>query len=261
MAQHAPDLAAPRPAPALRDWLPTTLAAVAIAALYAALTLGRDFVDVFVEEDGPVEWLGAVGLFAGAGLFFATFVVARRRGAEAVGLARLGVWVLLLLAVALFVAGGEEISWGQRLFGWGTPESIAAVNAQDETTLHNLTEFQSGIFDGDRLFKLAWMGLFVVIPLVAAGWSRARAWLSRLVPLMPLRLSALFVLAWVLATVATHTLDGHYSSIYPLTHAVSEVEEAVVEALAGVGALLIFLRVRRGPVNPPPAAGAESGAA
>jgi len=255
MAQHAPDVAVARPAPATREWLPTALAAVAIAAFFAALTLGRDFVDVFVEEDGPVEWLGAIGLFAGAGLFFAAFLVARRRGADAVGLSRLGVWVLLALALALFVAGGEEISWGQRLFGWGTPDSIAAVNAQDETTLHNLTEFQSGALDGDRLFKLAWLGLFVLIPLVAVGWPRARAWLSRLVPIVPLRLTALFVLTWVLATIATHALDGHYSSIYPLTHAVSEVEEAVVESLAGVGALLVFLRLwRRPPPEPEPAA-------
>jgi hypothetical protein len=251
MAQTAPDLAAPRQDVSLRDWLPATLGAVAIAVLFGALTLGRAFVDVFVEEDGPVEWIGAIGLFAGAGLFFAAFLTARRRGAGAVGLSRLGVWVLLLLALALFVAGGEEISWGQRLFGWGTPDSIAAVNAQDETTLHNLTEFQSGILDGDRLFKLAWMGLFVLVPLVAAGWPRARAWLSRLVPVVPLRLAALFVLTWVLATVATHALVGHYSSIYPLSHAVSEVEEAVVETLAGIGALITFVRVRRGRANTP----------
>lgn len=255
MAQTAPGLAASRQARPLREWLPTALGAVAIVALYGALTLGAEFVDLFVEEDGPVEWLGSLGLFAGAGLFFAAFLLARRRGSEAVGLSRLGVWVLLALAAALFFAAGEEISWGQRLFGWGTPESIAAINAQDETTLHNLTSFQSGALDGDRLFKLAWTGLFVLVPLVAAGWPRARAWLTRLVPVVPLRLSALFVLAWVLATIAGHSLENHYSSLYPLSHAVSEVEEAIVETLAGVGALLTFLRLRRlGAVERPGAA-------
>ena len=34
--------------------------------------------------------------------------------------------------------GLEEIAWGQILFGWKTPENIAAVNAQNQTTLHNL---------------------------------------------------------------------------------------------------------------------------
>ncbi len=162
--------------------------------------------------------------------------------------------MLLALAAALFLAAGEEVSWGQRLFGWGTPESISAINAQDETTLHNLTSFQSGALDGDRLFKLAWMGLFVLVPLVAAGWPRARAWLTRLVPVVPLRLSALFVFAWVLATVAGHSLEGHYCSLYPLSHAVSEVEEAIVETLAGVGALLTFLRLRRPGASDEPSA-------
>jgi len=32
---------------------------------------------------------------------------------------------------------GEEISWGQHLFGWATPESWMAVNDQGETNLHN----------------------------------------------------------------------------------------------------------------------------
>jgi hypothetical protein len=44
----------------------------------------------------------------------------------------------LLLIVGLVVLAGEEISWGQRIFGWETPETIAAVNEQQETNLHNL---------------------------------------------------------------------------------------------------------------------------
>ena len=33
---------------------------------------------------------------------------------------------------------GEEISWGQRVFGIETPEFLAEANAQKETNLHNL---------------------------------------------------------------------------------------------------------------------------
>jgi hypothetical protein len=243
----------------ISDWLPTLLGAVAICALYASLALGNNAPDHLIEEDGPIEWLGSLGLFAGAGLFFAAFLLARRRG-PASGLSRLGTWLLLALALALFVAGGEEISWGQRLLGFATPESIAKVNAQDETTLHNLTELQSGVFDGDRLFKLAWMGLFVALPVLAALWPRARAWLQRTVPLVPLKLSALFVLAWVAGAVASRVLDGPYESLYPLSHAVSEVQEAIVEVLAGVGALTVWLRLRAtrlSSAQPPPAPTAD----
>jgi hypothetical protein len=32
----------------------------------------------------------------------------------------------------------EEMSWGQMLFRWKTPERVSLINAQGETNLHNL---------------------------------------------------------------------------------------------------------------------------
>ncbi|AHF63311.1 putative pectate lyase [Synechococcus sp. WH 8109] len=43
----------------------------------------------------------------------------------------------------MLLVGLEEIAWGQILFGWTTPEKIAAVNAQNQITLHNLEFFQN----------------------------------------------------------------------------------------------------------------------
>lgn len=43
---------------------------------------------------------------------------------------------LLAAAGCLFVAG-EEISWGQRLLGFATPDFFAGFNVQGETTFHN----------------------------------------------------------------------------------------------------------------------------
>ncbi len=43
-----------------------------------------------------IEWVGAVGLFAGSVLFL-SFLVARRRGTEATGLRRVGIWLLLVM--------------------------------------------------------------------------------------------------------------------------------------------------------------------
>ncbi len=45
---------------------------------------------------------------------------------------------LLLAAIGLFVIGGEEVSWGQRILGISTPAVIAEQNLQHEITLHNL---------------------------------------------------------------------------------------------------------------------------
>ena len=44
----------------------------------------------------------------------------------------------VLLCLALFVIGMEEISWGQRLFGFATPERLAEVNWQAEFNFHNV---------------------------------------------------------------------------------------------------------------------------
>lgn len=48
-------------------------------------------------------------------------------------------------AFALFAAGSllvamEEISWGQQILGFSTPEGWARLNHQQETTLHNLVD-------------------------------------------------------------------------------------------------------------------------
>lgn len=51
--------------------------------------------------------------------------------------------VYAIIAFVMLLVGLEEIAWGQILFDWKTPENIAAVNAQNQTTLHNLEFFQN----------------------------------------------------------------------------------------------------------------------
>lgn len=53
---------------------------------------------------------------------------------------RLRVWVLLTTLGCVYFAG-EELSWGQHLFGWATPDYIEAVNDQEETNLHNMSSW------------------------------------------------------------------------------------------------------------------------
>ena len=67
-----------------------------------------------------------------------------------------------LVAGGLFFIVGEEMSWGQHIFGWETPEPLAEVNAQNETTLHNLDFFQS-----PQDFLLGFNFLFVAPVLVS----------------------------------------------------------------------------------------------
>ncbi len=49
-------------------------------------------------------------------------------------------WIILWM-LACFYFAGEEISWGQWLFGWETPEALLKYNDQGETNLHNISNF------------------------------------------------------------------------------------------------------------------------
>lgn len=106
------------------------------------------------REDGPIEW---ATVFA---LLFLAVIVARRllpppSALPAFG--RLTGWALVGLAIA---SAGEEISWGQRLFGFQTGETMEHLNLQHETNLHNLVPAE--LFNGIIVFSLG-IG-FVLIP-------------------------------------------------------------------------------------------------
>ena len=96
-----------------------------------------DYWDVqwYAGEDGVSEWWSV-----GAYLVSAMMAAGTGRLLTRLGHPRLG-WVHVLFALALIVAALEEVSWGQRLFGWSTPEDLSRVNEQGETTLHNISSF------------------------------------------------------------------------------------------------------------------------
>jgi amino acid transporter len=224
------------------------LAAVAvyILASYCLLLLGRDAIDKLIEEDGFVEWVGTVGLFVGAVCFFWAFLIAGRPAYRD----RYGPWkrlALLGLALVLFVAAGEEISWGQRLFGLSTPESLGAVNTQDETNLHNIDFFQNAL-SVDRLFQLFWIGFAVAVPVLSRFWEPARRAFERFLPIFPLSLALLFVFNQAVQTVFQWVL-GRSPDLYHSTYAIGsssvEIVESNVGLLLGMGALAVLRSIRR----------------
>ena len=50
------------------------------------------------------------------------------------------VWYLLV-TLGCFYFAGEELSWGQHFFGWGTPEYLEQINDQEETNIHNISSW------------------------------------------------------------------------------------------------------------------------
>jgi hypothetical protein len=62
-----------------------------------------------------------------------------------------------LVVIVLVLMAGEEISLGQRIFRWATPENWAEMNAQGETNFHNLATqlFQNTLYFGGWLLLVA----------------------------------------------------------------------------------------------------------
>lgn len=84
----------------------------------------------FAQEDRPLEWASALFLLLAAGLL-PFRILSGRPDRTTLGL-------VALISLALFLVGMEEISWGQRLFGFATPERLAEMNWQSEFNLHNV---------------------------------------------------------------------------------------------------------------------------
>lgn len=104
---------------------------VALAGAGSAL-LGKGVYKWVTGEDHLAEILQVlfyVLALAGAIAVTHHFSVTKRHGLAL---------LYLLLCTGLFFLLGEELSWGQRLLGWSTPEHLRAVNKQGETNLHNI---------------------------------------------------------------------------------------------------------------------------
>jgi len=116
----------------------------------------------YVREDGMVEWMAIIGLVPAAIVCFYRFITLRRYKTW---------WFLLMvlgLGLLLVLFAGEEISWGQRIFGFSSTSYFAENNSQGETNLHNL------VIGGVKINRLIFstvlitlMGLYLIfLPLL-----------------------------------------------------------------------------------------------
>jgi hypothetical protein len=147
------------------------------------------FVLLLSKEDGLIEWLGALSLLVASGLFLLCFLRARRAGSN-----RVKQLFFIGLALALFIGAGEEISWGQRILGIETPEAVKEHNYQGELNLHNLS-LPAWYGTAWHVFEIFTLLFMIALPITAWRNPQARAFLARYVPVVPLALGGLFLLA------------------------------------------------------------------
>lgn len=143
----------------------------------------------------------------------------------------------LVLSVGLIFIIGEEVSWGQRIFGWVTPESMKEINKQDETNIHNI----HGV---GTTFK--WLHLLIGAygtwaPLILMGSNiqkRVRFDLSMLIPHFTLVPFFAVPFVWRLYRNLFEAPKKYY-------FAISEFSEVVEIALAAGFTFFLLFQVRR----------------
>jgi hypothetical protein len=214
---------------------------VALAGAGSAL-FGKAAYKWVTAEDGAAETLQVLFYLGAFGLSLA--IVRHLLSDGKAGLAVL----YGIVTAGLFFLIGEELSWGQRIFGWGTPESLAAINKQEETNLHNIYGVGSS-FKWIQMLVGAYGALLPFAVLSSAALARFRGTLSLLVPPYTLVLFFLPMFVWRLYRNLFEAPEGFY-------FVVAEYNE-VVELILAMGFFLFMLfqlrRLRSGEAAPSPA--------
>jgi len=113
-------------------WIPIL---IMVAQTFIELFAPRAILAELHSETGPHEFIEF--LFIGFACLVALNILTKLKYPEQKWLA---VWVGIA-AICSFYVAGEEISWGQHLLQWSTPEYWAHINDQGETNLHNTSSW------------------------------------------------------------------------------------------------------------------------
>lgn len=135
---------------------------------------------VIADEDHIFEYLTSLSFLICSAIFF--FIYYRHSNI-----------FFLFLAIAFFIGFGEEISWGQRLLGYSTPEKLMELNAQKEFNFHNIATWEINF-----LFKVFTLLFGIILPLLVYHsdfFKRiAKRWR---IPVPPASLGLFFMLDWL----------------------------------------------------------------
>ena len=193
---------------------------------YWSLTRHPD-VQWFAGEDGVSEWWSV-----------ATYSVSAVLGAATawslmhLGYPRLGA-VHLLFAAVLLVAALEEVSWGQRLFGWSTPDALSRVNEQDETTIHNIRVLSGVLYSG--LFYASILALIGSAARAVLHNHRRVTTADFILPSLVLSPALLMIVIWV---ASSQPIPGNIVRITIAHFDISHIGSEVPEVLVGLCLLL-----------------------
>jgi len=147
------------------------LAVICGVGLYFGLTDEDFFNKTYAREDGAVEYATAILLFLIAILCLYRLFTSKGKSVT---------WKIgtLLFALLFIFGGGEEISWGQRIFGIESSEFFTENNAQGETNLHNMVVGDTKV--NKVIFSQLLMFVMVLYLIVSPILYRKQAWFKKL---------------------------------------------------------------------------------
>ncbi len=183
------------------------------------------FFEEYVAEDASVEWVTVIGLLLAASTCFTRAIKLRRHKS----------WLFLLTSVLLglvfFFGAGEEISWGQRMFGIESSDYFKEKNLQGETNIHNLV--LGGVKINMWIFSFLLAAVLGVYLLMVPFLYRKKKWMQNFVRRWGIPLPKLYqIIAFILLFVTEFIPHGKRA-----------------ELLEAGTALMLFLIVRF-PANP-----------
>jgi hypothetical protein len=179
------------------------------------------------REDGPLETLTAL-LATGAAVLLLIGLSRSDRPSRIFA---------SLVAIAAILFAGEEISWGQRIFGFESTGVFATANSQGETNLHN---FSPAILQYLPMLNFA-VAVWLLNIRAASLWLATRLGCADIEPLVNPRNN--LILATMMFGLWLHC------AIYG-----SELSEEVLALMLFYGSLRFMLARRAGLTTTPPAA-------
>jgi hypothetical protein len=221
--------------------------AIYIALSYFMLSTGNNMLAAMLPEDHYFELIGAFSLFVTSLLFLYGFTVARKT-LDKTKASLIKQLVYLGLAALFFFGAGEEISWGQRILGFQTPESLSEVNRQEEFNLHNLTVLETNkLLDADRLFDMFWFLFGVFTPALALLVPSFKRFAGKFIPIVFWGMGLLFLYNYLLAKLAKILFSTSYAfDRVPFAQAIQEIKEsnyAIIFILVGFSAIWDLYRL------------------
>lgn len=168
-------------------------------------------------EDYVIENLTAV-LFLIASVGF--FITAKKSSYLKSKNSKAAYFMIIAWALLMFVFFGEEISWGQRIFDFSTPDALLSINKQQEFTVHNIEVIDN--LGGGKYRYLSIMMILTggVFPLLALTSFGKKLFQKFSYPICPLHLGVFFL--------GSYIFGKYYADIdIPQPNSVSEFREFI----------------------------------